>query len=219
MTITAITSGANGVGGIFGANKNDNMKIEECMFTGTVKSGNDVGGIAGVGVNVLNCLVENASVSNTVSGSNGNAAGICGTNKKYATNCIVRNTEISGVVGTSKAISGINGNYQSNGTTNGCVVESTTIKGSKVKRVSAIDPVSSSGAPLANNWICDVTLLNGSNEDISSSATDDAEGLDGGKVNRDQINQAWYESIGFDMNVWEWKDGKLTLKNVGYKRK
>lgn len=81
MTITATTSGANGVGGIFGANNNNDMKIEECMFTGIVRSGNDVGGIAGVGVNVLNCLVENASVSNTVSGSNGNAAGICGTNK------------------------------------------------------------------------------------------------------------------------------------------
>lgn len=222
MTITATASGANGVGGIFGANNNNDMKIEECMFTGTVKSGNDVGGIAGVGVNVLNCLVENASVSNTVSGSNGNAAGICGTNKKYATNCIVRNTEISGVVGTSKAISGINGNYQNNGTTKGCVVESATIKGAKVQRISAINPAtvsSNPGAPLANNWICDVTLLNGSNEDISSSATDDTAGLDGGKVNRDQINQAWYESIGFDMNVWEWKDGKLTLKNVGYKRK
>ena len=33
------------------------------------------------------------------------------------------------------------------------------------------------------------------------------------------MTQSWYQSIGFDMNVWEWKDGKLTLKNVGYKRK
>lgn len=222
MTITATTSGANGVGGIFGANNNNDMKIEECMFTGTVKSGNDVGGIAGVGVNVLNCLVENASVSNTVSGSNGNAAGICGTNKKYATNCIVRNTEISGVVGTSKAISGINGNYQNNGTTNGCVVESTTIKGSKVQRVSAINPAtvsSNPGVPLADNWTSDVTLLDENNEDISSSATDDAAGLDGGKVSQAQMTQSWYQSLGFDMNVWEWKDGKLILKNVGYKRK
>lgn len=222
MTITATTSGANGVGGIFGANNNNDMKIEECMFTGTVKSGNDVGGIAGVGVNVLNCLVENASVSNTVSGSNGNAAGICGTNKKYATNCIVRNTEISGVVGTSKAISGINGNYQNNGTTNGCVVESTTIKGSKVQRVSAINPAtvsSNPGVPLADNWTSNVTLLDENNEDISSSATDDAAGLDGGKVSQAQMTQSWYQSLGFDMNVWEWKDGKLTLKNVGYKRK
>lgn len=222
MTITAATSGANGVGGIFGANNNNDMKIEECMFTGTVKSGNDVGGIAGVGVNVLNCLVENASVSNTVSGSNGNAAGICGTNKKYATNCIVRNTEISGVVGTGKAISGINGNYQNNGTGNGCVVESTTIKGAKVQRISAINPAtvgSNPGAPLAGNWTYNVTLLDGNNEDISSSATDDAAGLDGGKVSQAQMTQSWYQSLGFDMNAWEWKDSKLTLKNVGYKRK
>lgn len=222
MTITATTSGANGVGGIFGANNNDNMKIEECMFTGTVKSGNDVGGIAGVGVNVRNCLVENASVSNTVIGSNGNAAGVCGTNKKYATNCIVRNAEISGIVGTGKAISGINGNYQNNGTTNGCVVESATIKGAKVQRISAINPAtvsSNPGAPLANNWVCNVTLIDGNNEDVSSSATDDEAGLDGGKVTSSQINQSWYESLGFDMTVWEWKDGKLSLKNVGYKRK
>ena len=190
MTITATTSGANGVGGIFGANNNNDMKIEECMFTGTVKSGNDVGGIAGVGVNVRNCLVENASVSNTVSGSNGNAAGVCGTNKKYATNCIVRNAEISGIVGTGKAVSGINGNYQNNGTANGCVVESATIKGAKVQRISAINPAtvsSNPGAPLANNWTCNVTLLDGNNEDISSSATDDAAGLDGGKVTPSQI--------------------------------
>lgn len=198
------------------------MKIEECMFTGTVKSGNDVGGIAGVGVNVRNCLVENASVSNTVIGSNGNAAGVCGTNKKYATNCIVRNAEISGIVGTGKAISGINGNYQNNGTTNGCVVESATIKGAKVQRISAINPAtvsSNPGAPLANNWVCNVTLIDGNNEDVSSSATDDEAGLDGGKVTSSQINQSWYESLGFDMTVWEWKDGKLSLKNVGYKRK
>jgi len=222
MVITATTSGANGVGGIFGANNNNDMKIVECMFTGTVKSGNDVGGIAGVGVNILNCLVENASVSNTVSGSNGNAAGICGTNKMYATHCIVRNAEISGIVGTGKAISGINGNYQNNGTTNGCVVESTTIKGAKVQRISAIDPAtvsSNPGAPLANNWTCNVTLLDGNNEDITSSATDNATGLDGGKVNQNQITQSWYESLGFDMTVWEWKDSKLSLKNVGYKRK
>lgn len=222
MTITVTTSGANGVGGIFGANNNNSMKIEECMFTGTVKSGNDVGGIAGVGVNVLNCLVENASVSNTVSGANGNAAGVCGTNKMYATNCIVRNAEISGIVGTGKAISGINGNYQNNGTANGCVVQSTTIKGAKVQRISAIDPAtvsSNPGAPLTNNWTYSVTLLDGNNEDITSSATDNATGLDGGKVDQSQINQSWYEALGFDMTVWEWKDGKLSLKNVGYKRK
>lgn len=167
-----------------------------CLPEG-VKSGNDVGGIAGVGVNVLNCLVENASVSNTVSGSNGNAAGICGTNKKYATNCIVRNTEISGVVGTSKAISGINGNYQNNGTTKGCVVESATIKGAKVQRISAINPAtvsSNTGAPLADNWTYNVTLLDGNNEDISSSAIDDAAGLDGGTVSQAQMTQSWYQS-------------------------
>lgn len=223
MTIIAATSGANGVGGIFGANNNNDMKIEECMFTGTVRSGNDVGGIAGVGVNVLNCLVEGATVSNTVAGTNGNAAGICGTNKKYATNCIVRNAQISGVVGTTKAISGINGNYQNNGTANGCVVESTTIKGAKVQRVSAINPAtvgSNPGAPLVNNWSCNVTLLDGNNADISSSAVDDAAGLDGGKIEAAALTENWYFStVGFDSNIWTWKDGKLTLKNVGYKAK
>ena len=133
----------------------------------------------------------------------------------------MRNTEISGVVGTGKAISGINGNYQNNGTTKGCVVEATTIKGAKVQRISAIDPttVSNPGAPLANNWTYNVTLLDGDDKDISSSATDDAAGLDGGKVSQAQMTQSWYESLSFDMTVWEWKDSKLTLKNVGYKRK
>lgn len=223
MTIIATTSGANGVGGIFGANNSNDMKIEECMFIGTVRSGNDVGGIAGVGVNVLNCLVEGATVNNMVAGTNGNAAGICGTNKKYATNCIVRNAQISGVVGSTKAISGINGNYQNNGTANGCVVESTTIKGAKVQRISAINPAtvgSNPGAPLANNWTCNVTLLDGNNVDISSSAVDDAAGLDGGKIETAALTENWYfTTAGFDSNVWIWKDGKLTLKNVGYKAK
>lgn len=223
MTIIATTSGANGVGGIFGANNNNDMKIEECMFIGTVRSGNDVGGIAGVGVNVLNCLVDGATVNNTVAGTNGNAAGICGTNKKYATNCIVRNAQISGVVGSTKAISGINGNYQNNGTANGCVVESTTIKGAKVQRISAINPAtvgSNPGVPLANNWTCNVTLLDGNNVDISSSAVDDAAGLDGGKIEAAALTESWYfTTAGFDSNVWIWKDGKLTLKNVGYKAK
>lgn len=61
--------------------------------------------------------------------------------------------------------------------------------------------------------------LDGNNEDVSSSAIDDAAGLDGGTVSQAQMTQSWYQSLGFDMNAWEWKDGKLTLKNVGYKRK
>lgn len=111
MNIVATTAGANGVGGIFGANNNNNMKIEECVFTGSVKSNNDVGGIAGVGVNVKNCLVENATISNLLGGTNGNAAGVCGTNKMYCNNCIVRGSSISGVVGTGKPIAGIAGHF------------------------------------------------------------------------------------------------------------
>ena len=221
MNITATTSGANGVGGIFGANNNDLMKIEECMFTGTVKSGNDVGGIAGVGVNVKNCLVESATITNMVAGTNGNAGGICGTNKKYAQNCIVRLSTIEGVVGTGRAAAGINSNYQNNGTTNRCVVESTTIKGAKVQRISAVDPtaVASPGAALTNNWTCGVTLLDGTGADMSATAVDNPAGLDGGKVETTALTESWYTALGFDASIWTWKDGKLTLKNVGYKAK
>lgn len=223
MIIDANASGANGVGGIFGANNDNNMKIEECQFTGSVKSGNDVGGIAGVGVNIMNCLVENATIMNSVSGANGNAAGICGTNKMYAKYCMVRGTTIEGIVGIGKSISGINGNYQNNGTTASCIVENTTIKGGTVKRISAIDPTAvptNKGEALQNNWTCNVTLLNGSGDDITSTAVDNAIGLDGGTIATVAMTQVWYESLGYDFtDVWTLTEGKLALRNVGYKQK
>lgn len=214
MAIVANTTGANGVGGIFGANNNNDMRIEECLFTGSVRAANDVGGIAGVGVNVKDCLVEGARIENSLNGNNGNAAGVCGTNKIYTKYCIVRDSEISGISGTGKAISGINGNYQNNGTTTSCLIEKTTIKGGAVKRISAIEATG-----LGNNWANDVILLNGAGDDITDTAIDDIAGLDGGNVASVQLTQVWFESLGFDfVKVWEMKDGKPVLKNVGYKK-
>lgn len=86
-----------------------------------------------------------------------------------------------------------------------------------MKRISAIDPATLGGAALANNWTCGLTLLDGDGLDITANATDDAAGLDGGKVTSDKLTQAWYESLGFDMSIWQVSAGKLTLKNVGYK--
>ncbi|MCC8188590.1 MAG: hypothetical protein LIP08_14120 [Bacteroides sp.] len=217
MTIVATASGANGVGGIFGANNNNNMRIEECMFTGSIKSGNDVGGIAGVGVNVTDCLVVGAVIENTTSGSNGNAADICGTGKYYTRYSIVRDARISGIVGSGKAVSGINGNYQNDGTTFSCVVANTEVKGGKVQRVSAMDAL---GAALQQNWTSGVTLLNSEGDDITGNATDDPSGLDGGMVTAAEMTQSWYESLGYDFGqVWKMENNQPVLRNVGYESK
>lgn len=214
MTIGTTSKDSNGFGGIFGANNNNNMKIEECMFAGSIKSGNDVGGIAGVAANVMNCLVENATISNNNAGSNGNAAGLCGTNKIYAKYSIVRGTVIDGVSETKKAISGVNGNYQNNGTTISCVVQGVEIKGAKVQRIAA-----TTATGMANNWACGVILKSGAGDDISNTAVDNAAGLDGGTIAEADLTQAFYEGLGYDFtNIWIMKDGKPSLRNVDYKQ-
>lgn len=218
MNISSTIATSNGFGGIFGANNNNGMRIEECMFTGSVKGGFEVGGIASYAANVFNCLVEGASISNLQGSNIAPSAGVCAANKVASANCIVRNATITGVGNTTKPCAGINGNYQNDGSTVGCVVDGTTIKSALVQRISGV-AVSAKATPLANNYACDVKLVKiVGGQDVDTEAVDNVAGLDGATVAREAMTQAWYEALGYDMTIWEMKDGKLTLRNVGYKK-
>ncbi len=218
MNISSTIANSNGFGGIFGANNNNGMRIEECMFTGSVKGGFEIGGIASYAAHVLNCLVEGASISNMQGSNIAPSAGVCAANKVESANCIVRNATITGVGNTTKPCAGINSNYQDDGSTVGCVVDGTTIKSALVQRISGV-AVQATAKPLANNYACDVKLVKiVGGQDVDTEAVDDVAGLDGATVAREAMTQAWYEAIGYDMKIWEMKDGKLTLRNVGYKK-
>lgn len=218
MKISSPITSSNSFGGIFGANSNNGMRIEECMFTGSVRGGFAIGGIAGYAANVFNCLVEGVSISNMQGSTEATSAGVCAVNKVDCGNCVVRNATITGIANTTKAASGINGGYQNDGTAVGCVVEGTTLKSALVQRISAV-AVTAKAKPLANNYACDVKLVKiVGGQDVDTEAVDDVAGLDGATVAREAMTQAWYEALGYDMTIWEMKDGKLTLRNVSYKK-
>lgn len=205
MNLSATNANANSFGGIFGANNNNNMLIEECMFSGQIKAAFDVGGIAGVGPNVKNCLVLGATLENTAaSSSTGNVGGIASIAKLYADYCVVMNTAIVGVTGNNaaKPAAGVVCTYQNNGKTRYSVVlGNTTIKGSTSTRVSGA-PLASD--PLVSNYAsADVVLQDGTGvvkqpADVGVDATDGAD-VPG------TPDQAWFESLGYDFaSVWTW---------------
>ena len=215
MVITGAT-GANNFGGIFGANNNNTLKIEECQFSGSVKGDNDIGGIAGTGINVKNCLVDGAVLQNNAAPTNGSVGGICSTNKNYELNCIVRNTTITGAVGTTtKSAAGIGSFYQS-GTTMGyasnCVVINTTITAAVPNRISG---PAVAGGSLLNNYASNVIIQTSSSTPVTP--VPDANGQDGANA-PGTMDQAWYTSLGYDFNlVWNWnaQNNQPTLKSLG----
>jgi hypothetical protein len=218
MSISSSNTGANGWGGIFGANNNDNLYIEENMFTGTVSSGQDVGGIAGVGPRVKNCIVLGATITNRLAGSNGNVGGICGTGKIYADNNIVVNVTINGATGTdvNKTAAGICSFYQNNGKTRNCVVMgSTVIKAAATNRISG-NPLASD--PLVNNYASNtVQMIDPLDAPVAPSAVG-ANLRDGDTVAPAAMNQVWFAALGFDFTtVWAWDaaNNRPKLQNVG----
>jgi hypothetical protein len=215
MTIDVTNTGANGFGGIFGANNNDNLYIEECMFTGSLRSGNDVGGIAGVGPRVKNCMVSGATITNAVSGGNGQAGGICGTGKIYTDHCIVTNATINGTTAiAARPAAGITSFYQSSGKTTNSVVIATTIKAAATSRISG----AAVGAnPLENNYAtADVILKDAS--DVTVSPANVGVTAQDGETAPSTTDQAWYETLGYDFtSVWAWDaaNNRPKLQNVG----
>lgn len=217
MNLSTITN-ANSFGGIFGANNNNSMQIEECMFSGQIKAAFDVGGIAGVGPNIKNCLVAGAVLENTSATSGtGNIGGIASISKLYADNCIVRDVTITGVTNNSatKPAAGVVCSYQNNGKTRYCVVlGNTTIKGSTSARVSGT-PLDSD--PLVSNYATASVVLQdgaGTPQQPANVGADQTDGADAPGT----LDQAWFEGLGYDFtSVWEWDAATSApkLKNVG----
>ena len=215
VAITGVT-GANNIGGVFGANSNNTLKIEECQFTGSVKGDNDIGGIAGTGINVKNCLIDGAILQNLATPTNGSVGGICSTNKNYELYCIVRAATITGTVGaTTKSAAGIGSFYQS-GTAMGypgnCVVINTTITAAIANRISG---PAQTGASLLNNYASNVIIQTSPTTQLVPIP--DANGQDGANAPL-TMDQTWYASIGYDFtNVWVWNQlyNQPSLRVVG----
>ncbi|MDR0939277.1 MAG: hypothetical protein LBN29_08000 [Mediterranea sp.] len=222
VNINAIASGVNGVGGIFGANNNNNMRIEECMFTGKISNVFMSGGIAGVAANISDCLTEGqaatmASVTLTVGGNinTSSAGGIVGTGKLVTKNCIVRNAAFSGVTSAALPISGIASTFQNDGCVRNSVVDNILLNGTNVHGIAGTAP-NGSGSHSGNYASATLYYENG----VSSgyAPVDDASGLDGGQKENSELTQSFYESLSFDFtNIWKWENNKPVLRNVGYK--
>lgn len=216
MTITAAVAGANGVGGIFGANNNDNMRIDECMFTGKISNAFSCGGIAGVGANIRNCVVEGSGIATTMITVGGGAintastGAIVGTGKGTIENCIARSLALGGTSTAPLPISGISSTFQNNGFVSKCVVNNVTFNATTAMHGIAGTAGNGTGVN-TNNYTSGVTYT-------GYTPVDNANGVDGAEKTAADLTQAFYQSLGYDFTtIWNWTGGKPVLKNVGYK--
>ena len=228
MTLTSTGANAanvNGIGGIFGADQNASIvPIDQCAFTGTITAGFSIGGIAGVGSSITNCLVagQGASLSSpmlrsTGTPSTGNVAGIAGTNKTKLSNCVVKNATIKAATTTSAmAAAGIVSTFQNNGYAVNNVVVNTSVEGSTVSPgwdfVFRIAGTAGSSPGNSGNYAGDITL-----PFRTTTVTSDAAGLDGQLKTKAELTQSFLQSAGFDFGVWKIDtDGYPALRNAGY---
>jgi hypothetical protein len=219
-------AGANGFGGIMGADQNAGIvPIDQCMFAGTVTAGFSIGGIAGVGSNITNCIVAGQGAAlttptlfaNGASPSVGSVGGIAGTDKNLLQFCIVKNVTLSATVTSpGLGIAGIASTYQNNGNTSKSFVVNTSITGS---------PTAPNGenAFRISGTAANGTGVNGSNYVGSNVSTpsrtgalvDNAAGLDG--QSQTSAPLSFFTGLGFSTSIWKTDtDGYPTLVNVGY---
>jgi hypothetical protein len=203
--------GTNGVGGIFGANNNDNMRIDECLFTGNITNCFSMGGIGGVAANVRNCLVSGSTL--TVGGvvNTGAAGGINGTGKGVTSNCVVVGATLGGITASGLSNAGVASTFQNNGYASNCVVVNTTIgSSSATPYLQRVVGTAANGTGVnANNYAAGVTGI--------TTPVDNAGGLDGATKLTTDLTQAFYQGLGFDFtNIWQMSGGNPALKNAGY---
>lgn len=220
VNITSVAEGVNGVGGIFGADNGAAMRIDECMFTGTITAAFNIGGIAGVGPNVRNCLVEGAGSGQTASTlrttgapNPGSVGGITGVNKTILSHSIARDITIRGTSGLNAKMAGISSAYQNNGYTTKSVVVNASMESANVQRISGSLPTIPS--VLSDNYAADVTVTLPEGVFTADSNKD---GWDGETKTTAELTQAFYQALGYDFtNIWKWENDKPYLRNVGYK--
>ncbi|RKR84036.1 hypothetical protein BDD43_4254 [Mucilaginibacter gracilis] len=225
-TGTATAVNVNGVGGIFGADQNAGIvPIDQCMFTGTISAGFSIGGIAGVGSSITNCLVVGMGPGNafptlrsTGVPQTGNIGGIAGTNKVKLVNCVVKNATFKAAATTNlMPVAGMVSTYQNGGYTANSFVGSTSLEGSPtppngdyIFRIAGTAG-NSPGANAGNYAAASVTTA------LRTTAVgNDAAGLDGATANT--TTQTFFQStMGFDYSIWKTDtDGYPTLQHAGY---
>ena len=219
----ATSASANSFGGIFGADQSAGIvPIDQCMFTGTVAAGFSVGGIAGVGSNITNCLLVGQGAGLTTSTllasgtpSVGSVGGIAGTNKNGQQYCIVKNATLRGSATAALPAGGIASTYQNNGATNKCVVINTSIDGGvNSTRVTGMPsgsaPAGSTGTHNNNYAGPNVTTPN-----RVAAFVDDIAGVDG--LFQSSMPFSFFTGLGFSASIWKTDtDGYPVLINAGY---
>ncbi|WP_448699344.1 beta strand repeat-containing protein [Mucilaginibacter sp. AW1-3] len=227
ITATGINAvNVNGVGGIFGADQNAGIvPIDQCMFTGTISAGFSIGGIAGVGSNITNCIVIgqgfasfNPTLRSMGTPATGNIGGIAGTNKVKLVNCVVKNATLKAAATTNlMPVAGMVSTYQNGGYTSNSFITTTSLEGSTtppngdyVFRIAGTAG-NSPGVNGGNYATASVTAA------LRSTAMgNDPAGLDGGTTA--VTTQTFFQStMGFDYSIWKTDtDGFPTLQRVGY---
>lgn len=215
---------ANGFGGIFGADAAAGLvTIDQCMFTGTVISGFSIGGIAGVGSDITNCIVIGNGpglgtptlYATGTPTSVASVGGIAGTGKSVKNGlqyCIVKNATLTGSTTSSYPSAGIASTYQNNGYAANNVVINTSIAGSNNDFAFRVTGTAANGTGVnANNYA-------GANVTTPGRATafvDNLGGLDG--MLQTSMPFSFFTSLGFSASIWKTDtDGYPTLINVGY---
>lgn len=222
MNIKGSINGANGVGGIFGANSDDGMRIDECMFTGQINNVFMCGGIGGVAANIRNCAVEGTgaslsspivNVGGTINTSSG--GGIAGVGKGALENCIVYNAALTGVTSTTLSLAGIVSTFQNNGYAAKCVASNVLVNGVTIHGIAG---TAGNGKGVnTNNYSAD-GLYYEAGAVSKYIATSNKDGLDGESKKASDLTQAFYQGLGYDFtNIWSWNGSKPVLRNVGYK--
>ncbi len=222
----AVAATVNGVGGIFGADQNAGIvPIDQCIFDGTISCGFSVGGIAGVGSTITNCLVEGTGANQTTptiratgTPATGNIGGIAGTNKVKLENCIVKNATFRATISTTALpVAGITSTYQNNGYTANSFIVNTSIEGSNTlpngNNVFRISGTAANGTGAnKKNYVGPGIVI--PIRDVAF--VEDANGLDGATAS--STNQAFFETtLGFSFSIWRMgTDGYPTLRSAGY---
>lgn len=223
---------SNMIGGIFGAMQpsysatSPALVINECVFEGTIIGGYQLGGIAGVGPSLTNCMVIGqgpASETPTIKGlqgKNGAVSGIMSSSKGFITNCIVYNAAIQGPPASARQSAGIVCTRDgATFTVNGCVVANTSVTAPDEETAPgggrAITGDNVSQITSTNNYRYNITYSDGS---AFVPLNPDARNQDGAAMTSENFTQSWFEALGYDFtDVWKWDSAKNipVLKNAG----
>lgn len=217
---------ANGMGGIFGADQNAGIvPLDQCQFSGSIVTGFSIGGIAGVGSTITNCLVAGTTTTPVLLNSNGatpatgSVGGIAGTNKVSLANCVVKNVSLRATVSLATIpLGGIVSTFQNNGYATKSIVVNTSIEGANTAPTSVnvyrIAGTAGNAPGNSSNYVG--PNVTAQYRTPTAAFVDDAAGLDG--MLSTGLNQTFLQGIGFDFtNIWKIDtDGYPALRNAGY---